>query len=143
MSKDGKELSATDRLRLIQTLNALPSTQFDELVFALRPPSGNIPGASAPQGNRSSALLEWVESPIGSRLSELEQILESIISARSNPMQSPEEQPQHIQALQDIIQILRENQAPKYDLRGATFSGGFAENVYGDQVGSQQTTSET
>lgn len=143
MSKDGKELSATDRLRLIQTLNALPSTQFDELVFALRPPSGNIPGASAPQGSRSRALLEWVESPIGPGLSELEKILESIISDRSTPMQSPKEPPQYIQVLQDIVQILRETQAPKYDLRGATFSGGFAENVYGDQVGGQQTNSET
>ena len=59
-----QQLPAADRLHLIQTLNALPGPQFDELVFALPPPS-NIPGNSAPQCNRSVYLLQWVERSWG------------------------------------------------------------------------------
>ncbi|WP_346293966.1 hypothetical protein [Sphaerothrix gracilis] len=44
-------------------------------------------------------------------------------------------QRQQIEALQSIIQTLVEKDAPKYDLRGAQFGGGFAETVQGDQVG--------
>ncbi|MEM9215267.1 MAG: hypothetical protein AAGD25_13070 [Cyanobacteria bacterium P01_F01_bin.150] len=40
--------------------------------------------------------------------------------------------------MQETVNILRENQAPKYDLRGATFGGGLAENVYGYQLGGEQ-----
>ena len=56
-----KALPQTDRLHLIQTLNALPGPQFDELLFALNPPSANVPGNAAPQGSRSKALLDWIE----------------------------------------------------------------------------------
>lgn len=45
-----------------------------------------------------------------------------------------EAQRQQIEALQTIIQTLSEHQAPKYDLRGAQFAGGFAETVHGDQI---------
>lgn len=51
--------------------------------------------------------------------------------------QQLEAQRQQIEALHAIIQTLSEQQAPKYDLRGAQFGGGFAETVQGDQVGSQ------
>lgn len=43
-------------------------------------------------------------------------------------------QRQQIYSLQSIIEILAEQQAPKYDLRGAQFAGGFAETVQGNQV---------
>lgn len=45
---------------------------------------------------------------------------------------------QQILALQAIIQTLAEQPSPKYDLRGAQFTGGFAETVRGDQIGSIQ-----
>ena len=83
VSECRKELSIDDRLILIQTLNALPSTQFDELIFALHPPSGNLPDKSAPQGSRTMALLEWVESPVGLGLAALEEVLGKIIAAHS------------------------------------------------------------
>ena len=69
---------------LKQTLNALPSAQFDDLVFALNPPKGNIPGNPAPQSNRSTALLEWAESPAGPGLSALEKLLGKTIAITSN-----------------------------------------------------------
>ncbi|MEO0373077.1 MAG: pentapeptide repeat-containing protein [Cyanobacteria bacterium P01_A01_bin.17] len=77
------KLSAADRLCLIQTLNALPSAQFEELLVALAPPNGNVPSNTACQANRSAALFEWVESPIGPGLEILEQLLSSIIAKNS------------------------------------------------------------
>ena len=44
-----QQLPAADRLRLIQTLNALPGPQFDTLLFALNPPSGNIQVVQRPK----------------------------------------------------------------------------------------------
>ena len=54
--------------------------------------------------------------------------------------QQLEAQRQQITALQTIIQALAEQQAPKYDLRGAHFAGGFAETVQGDQIGGELHT---
>ena len=76
-----QKLSPPERLNLIQTLNALPGPQFDELLFALNPPSANVPGNAAPQGNRSTALLEWIESPIGPGLTKLKAILDGSTSS--------------------------------------------------------------
>jgi hypothetical protein len=74
-----KQHSKLDRLALIQMLNALPAAQFDELIFALHPPNGNIPGSDASQSKRSVGLLEWIESPIGPGLTALENILNQIV----------------------------------------------------------------
>lgn len=82
VSKESKDLSGEDRLRLIQTLNALPTAQFDELVFALAPPRGNISRECASQSQRSQALLSWVESPIGPGLSAVETLLGKVISQK-------------------------------------------------------------
>ena len=138
MTQQQPKLSVAERLRLIKTLNALPSPQFDMIVFALNPPAGNVPGNAAPQGDRSSALLTWVASPIGPGLATLQEVLESILGEYASPVQPMSEPSEQVEALQETIKILKENQAPKYDLRGATFGGGVAENVYGDQVGSKQ-----
>ena len=83
MSEIRNELSAADRLILIQTLNALPSAQFEELVFALHPPKGNIPNNPAPQSSRCTALLEWLESPIGPGIQTLEELLGKVIATTS------------------------------------------------------------
>ena len=77
------KLSPIDRLLLIQSLNALPSAQFDELIFALQPPKGNIPGNTAPQSSRSTALLEWAESSIGPGLQALEELLNKFVAKKS------------------------------------------------------------
>jgi hypothetical protein len=76
-----QQTPTVDRLQLIRTLNALPAPQFEELLFVLNPPSGNVPGSSASQGSRSADLIRWVESPIGSGLTDLEAILQRIMSS--------------------------------------------------------------
>ena len=85
MSKAKQELSTEDRLLLIQTLNALPKTQFDEIVFALKPPPGNVPDNPAPQGERVAALLKWVESPIGPGLLAIDHLLQTFIPTKFGP----------------------------------------------------------
>lgn len=144
VSEGQQKLSVSDRLRLIRTLNALPAAQFDELVFALKPHGGNVPGAGASQGSRSKVLLDWAESAIGPGIPQLEMILEQIVAARPESSHLSNTQSQQIAALEELIQILKDhqasNQVPKYDLRGAQFAGGFAETVRGDQTGGNQVT---
>lgn len=71
-------MPASERLQLINTLNSLPTVQFETLVNTLNPPSGLMPPNSAPQGLRSSALLQWVEGPTGPGLSELQAGLQAM-----------------------------------------------------------------
>lgn len=73
-------LSAVERLQLIQTLNRLPQSQFAELVVALNPPAGILPPNIAAQGDRTPALLQWVESSTGRGLAELQSILNLILT---------------------------------------------------------------
>ncbi|NER85064.1 MAG: tetratricopeptide repeat protein, partial [Leptolyngbya sp. SIO1D8] len=58
-------LSSDERLELIRQLSNLPQPQFNELLFALDPPGGIVPGTASPQGDRSKALLDWAKGPIG------------------------------------------------------------------------------
>jgi hypothetical protein len=135
MAKDNSTFSAADRLHLIQALNTLPETQFNELVFALNPPKGNIPSNSAPQGDRSIALLNWIESPIGPGLGEPEMVLASLMGNQVQTIEPPATYPRSLEALREIIQTLSQNKTPRYDLRGAQFAGGFSEIVHGNQIG--------
>lgn len=68
-----------DRTKLYQFLLSLPGPQFDAVVFDLNPPRGNLPPSSAPQGDRVSALLSWVESPIGPGLDALRTALANVL----------------------------------------------------------------
>ena len=128
-----RKLSAKDRLTLIQTLNSLPSAQFDEIIFSLNPPSGNMPGSSSPQASRTTSFLVWLESPIGPGLEELESVLESVLAAQSQSTNKTGGRSQNNELLRDLINELKKSQTTTYDLRGATFGGGFAETVQGDQ----------
>ncbi|MEA5449437.1 pentapeptide repeat-containing protein [Leptolyngbya sp. CCNP1308] len=83
MDMQREELSSEDRLRLIQTLYALPEAQFAQVVFTLDPPSGNVPGSSAAQSDRANKLLEWAKSPIGPGLHSVDEVLSKIIPKAS------------------------------------------------------------
>lgn len=74
----GRQLSQQDRLYIFRTVSALVSVQFDELAFSLAPPPGVIP-TNGSQGEKSKALLEWVESPTGPGLEAVDRHLQSII----------------------------------------------------------------
>lgn len=114
VSQGKQKVLAEDRLILIQTLNALPQPQFNELVFALNVPNANVPSHSACQGDRTTALLRWAESPVGPGLPTLERILGKVIGKASQTAEdylsfaiagklgdmSPDE-------LQAIVQLLR------------------------------------
>jgi len=69
------------RLALVQNLASLPGPQFEQVLFALSPPPGNVASAQAPQGNRVKNLLDWATS-IGPGLSEVEAVYNLIIRPR-------------------------------------------------------------
>ena len=69
------------RLSLFQNLASLPGPQFEQILFALAPPPGNVPSAQAPQGDRVKALLDWATS-IGPGLDDIEAIYNEIIRPR-------------------------------------------------------------
>ncbi len=71
-------LTAKARLRLIKQLNALPQTQFDEIVFALEPPRGVI--STGAQGNRAKELLDWAEGPTGQGIGAVLDLLSDYLS---------------------------------------------------------------
>ncbi len=68
------------RLKLMQQLSALPNPQFEQIVFALQPPAGSMPGSSAPLGDRVAALLNWAEGTGGCRLEDVKSVLEAILN---------------------------------------------------------------
>ena len=83
MSTRQQELTPDERRWLIRTLNSLPKAQFDEIIFTLAPPHGNIPGDAAAQSDRTMKLLEWAKSPIGCGLRKVEEVLRQIIATES------------------------------------------------------------
>ena len=83
------KLSARDRLCLIQTINALPPTQFDELVFALDPPKGVIASNTAAQGTRSKDLLDWLEGSSGPGLAAADEVLQWLIPKAAKTAPQP------------------------------------------------------
>lgn len=50
------------------------------MVFDLNPPKGNIPPATAPQADRVSALMTWIDSTIGPGLEALQTSLENVLN---------------------------------------------------------------
>ena len=68
------------RMELFTLLSSLPGPQFEQIVFALRPPAGNVPPSPAPPGQRVPALLEWAESPIGCGLDALGEVVNAVVS---------------------------------------------------------------
>lgn len=79
----------TDRTALYQLLLALPTPQFETLLFDLNPPRGNISPATAPQGQRVPELLAWVDSPVGPGLAALKASLEKLDNGSPPPPTPP------------------------------------------------------
>ncbi|NJN22736.1 MAG: hypothetical protein HC812_18160 [Leptolyngbya sp. RL_3_1] len=71
-------LSPLQRLELIRLVNALPSTEFDELLFALNPKDGVVPSNASAQGNRAKSLLTWIEGPTGCGLAMFLETLDAV-----------------------------------------------------------------
>jgi hypothetical protein len=77
--RSGASLSSTERLGLMQQLNALSAQQLNMLIFALNPPSGLIPPMPAAQGDRTFVLLSWAEGPGGGGVLQVQQVLDAIL----------------------------------------------------------------
>jgi hypothetical protein len=68
-----------NRGEIFQLLVYLTTNQFEQILFTLNTPKGNIPSRSAPQSSRVGELLQWVESPIGVGLDTLITIIDGLI----------------------------------------------------------------
>ncbi|MFZ4677719.1 MAG: NB-ARC domain-containing protein, partial [Nodosilinea sp.] len=64
--------NTAQRLALYQKLVSLPPPQFEQVLFSLQLPPGNVASSQAPQSDRVSALLTWAESNIGCGLDQVE-----------------------------------------------------------------------
>lgn len=73
-------LSTTERLELMRTLNSIMPEQLDMIIFTLTPPPGVIPPLPAAQGQRVSALLQWADRPTGCGLTQLQQTLGEVLN---------------------------------------------------------------
>ncbi|HIK43963.1 MAG TPA: toll/interleukin-1 receptor domain-containing protein [Leptolyngbyaceae cyanobacterium M65_K2018_010] len=71
--------TTTQRLALFQKLTRLPSPQFEQILFALDPPAGNVPSAQAPQADRVKALLDWA-TRLGPGLESVEAVYNQVVS---------------------------------------------------------------
>ena len=69
------------RLELFQKLARLPRPQFDQILFALNPPAGNVSPPQSPQSNRVQELLEWATS-IGPGLEEIDAVYHQVVPPR-------------------------------------------------------------
>ena len=81
MMADDRTLSTKQRLKLSQTLNALPSVEFEQILFSLSPSSGTVPTSPAAQGERANALLQWAQGPTGCGLSTVIKLLREVAGA--------------------------------------------------------------
>lgn len=73
-------LNSVSRLKLIQSLGAMPPAQFEEMVFALDLPSGVMSSSQAPQGQRAKELLDWAKGSTGKGLNVVLQVLSNYVS---------------------------------------------------------------
>ncbi|ASC72445.1 hypothetical protein XM38_034020 [Halomicronema hongdechloris C2206] len=78
-------LSPDDRRRLLQTLNGLPSTQQEEIIFALNPPTSVLASNTGTPGHRVITLLTWAEGPTGCGLAAVIEQLNQCLGAAQRP----------------------------------------------------------
>ncbi|MEM9769116.1 MAG: TIR domain-containing protein, partial [Cyanobacteria bacterium P01_D01_bin.71] len=88
-SKDKQAL--IERRRLYRTLQALPAAHFDEIVFALNPPSGLVSPMQSSQGTRTGELLGWAQGPGGCGLDDVYDLLEEYIPDFERPQLTTEQ----------------------------------------------------
>lgn len=82
-----------DRAQLFAKLSALVPGDFEKLLFAIKPPRGLVPGPTAAQAMRVSALLGWAESPTGRGLNEIQDLLSRLDALPSPPKLCPHNLP--------------------------------------------------
>ena len=81
ITRNGRAFNnATQRLTLFQKLAKLPGPQFEQLIFSLNPPAGNVPSAQAAQSDRVKALLDWADNANNIGLLHVESIYRRVVN---------------------------------------------------------------
>ncbi|ASC72736.1 sulfatase-modifying factor domain protein [Halomicronema hongdechloris C2206] len=65
MTNESTTLTPRERLALNRKITGLTTQSFNELLLLLEPPDGIVPPPTAPQGDRTYALLSWARSTTG------------------------------------------------------------------------------
>lgn len=73
-------LSPGERLSLLRTLNELPHSIFEEIRIAIGAPVHVLPSASAAQGDRGVALVDWSNTPVGCTVSVLKETVDAVVA---------------------------------------------------------------
>lgn len=68
------------RLALFQKLAGLLSSQFEQVLFCLNLPAGNVPSAEVGRRDRIEALLDWADSSIGCGFDQVEAIYLQVVN---------------------------------------------------------------
>ena len=71
--------SPGERTQLFKDLEKLVDSDFEQLIFALNPPSSQIPPFTQKQALRVSALLKWAQSNNGPGLEEVKNVLNLVL----------------------------------------------------------------
>ncbi|MEL6382692.1 MAG: pentapeptide repeat-containing protein [Cyanobacteria bacterium J06626_18] len=79
------DLPFEDRLYVIKTVSALPLRQFEQLITVLNPPADVMPPKAASRSQRSKALLDWVEGPMGPGLALIDEELQALVPGATAP----------------------------------------------------------
>jgi hypothetical protein len=71
-------MSPKERFELFNTLNRLTESELEQIIFALSPPPGVMPGKSASQGEKVAVLLNWAESLTGTGLKKVNTLVKGL-----------------------------------------------------------------
>lgn len=74
------DLTPSELSTLLQTLKTLPPSILDEVLLFIDVEDDLIPGKSAPQGERVSALIKWAKGSLGCGLPELKKVVDSTVA---------------------------------------------------------------
>ena len=84
-----EKLSPQDRLRLLRTLNGLPSSIFEEVRIGVGAPKQVLPGDGAEPGKRSAALMDWADSKVGCGEVKLKQVVDEVVAHHRGAVSPP------------------------------------------------------
>lgn len=79
VSSTQNNVSDQERAKLFSQLKGLVPGEFNQLLFIINPPSDLISPSSPEPIHRTSALLQWAESPTGCGLTRVQQVLQTLL----------------------------------------------------------------
>ena len=112
-----ESLSPQERVTLLRTLNKLPSSILDEVRIAVAVPKEVLPGENAAQGHRSSALIDWADSPVGCGTRELKNTVDDLVERHKQELPKSGSSKKLLKASERVRQQLIEVLQTRVEIR--------------------------